>query len=175
MSLKTELTKSSLHAPELTDEDVYEAMGELPGYLDITTDDFRELYRLAYLHAIDRLVGRLHATDLMRGGPYALRPGQTLAEAVHVMAEERLKSMPVTDNDNKVIGVLSETDILRWLGATSFADLLHRPALGLAAVDAQLHDADVGSVMTRPAIAVQGQASFAIIMQAFREMASPKR
>ncbi len=36
---------------ELSDQDVTEAMQEIPGYLDITPGDFRELYRVALSHA----------------------------------------------------------------------------------------------------------------------------
>lgn len=32
---------------DLSDEDIYEAMKEIPGYLDITLGDFKELYQIA--------------------------------------------------------------------------------------------------------------------------------
>jgi CBS-domain-containing membrane protein len=32
---------------DLSDEDIYEAMKEIPGYLDITPGDFKELYQIA--------------------------------------------------------------------------------------------------------------------------------
>ncbi len=43
------------HEPELTDEDIIDAMGHIPGYLDITTEDFRIIYHLAWHHAMVRL------------------------------------------------------------------------------------------------------------------------
>ena len=46
---------------ELADEDILDAMQDIPGYLDITTGDFRELYHLAHRHAIDRLLSGLRA------------------------------------------------------------------------------------------------------------------
>lgn len=46
------------HEPELTDEDILDAMQHVPGYLDISTDDFRVIYHLAWRHAVARL--RLH-------------------------------------------------------------------------------------------------------------------
>jgi len=33
---------------DLKDEDIYEAMRAIPGYLDITPGDFKEVYRLAF-------------------------------------------------------------------------------------------------------------------------------
>jgi CBS-domain-containing membrane protein len=113
-------------------------------------------------------VGGLRAADLTQRGAKALAPAQSLADAVATMADERLKSMPVIDDDGRVVGMLSETDVLRWLGAATFAELLHRPPQRLAQVDALLQGADVGSVMVSPAVTVEAQAAFAEVMQAFR-------
>jgi CBS-domain-containing membrane protein len=48
----------AVHLPEgidLTEEDILEAMKEIPGYLDITPRDFKEIYSLAYRQALSRL------------------------------------------------------------------------------------------------------------------------
>jgi len=77
-------------APELTDDDVYDAMGRLPRYLDITTNDFRALYRLAFAHAVERLVGGLSAKTLMRAELQTLLPEFTLGHAAQVMVRHGL-------------------------------------------------------------------------------------
>ena len=46
------------HEPELTDEDILDAMQHIPGYLDISTEDFRTIYHLAWRHAVARLRAR---------------------------------------------------------------------------------------------------------------------
>jgi hypothetical protein len=46
------------HEPELTDEDIFDAMEHIPGYLDISTEDFRIIYHLAWRHAVARLRGQ---------------------------------------------------------------------------------------------------------------------
>lgn len=46
------------HEPELTDEDILDAMEHIPGYLDISTEDFRVIYHLAWKHAVARLRAR---------------------------------------------------------------------------------------------------------------------
>lgn len=46
------------HEPELTDEDILDAMEHIPGYLDISTEDFRIIYHLAWKHAVARLRDR---------------------------------------------------------------------------------------------------------------------
>ena len=35
---------------EISDEDILESMVEIPGYLDVSTEDFRLLYHLAHRH-----------------------------------------------------------------------------------------------------------------------------
>jgi len=47
--------------PEISDSDIYEAMEEIPGYLDITLEDFREIYRHAFQHAYQKQVAGRHA------------------------------------------------------------------------------------------------------------------
>jgi CBS domain-containing membrane protein len=44
--------------PELTDADILDAMQHIPGYLDISTEDFRVIYHLAWRHAVERLRAR---------------------------------------------------------------------------------------------------------------------
>ena len=46
------------HEPELSDEDILDAMQHMPGYIDISTEDFRLIYHLAWRHAMARLRGR---------------------------------------------------------------------------------------------------------------------
>jgi CBS-domain-containing membrane protein len=46
------------HEPELTDEDILDAMQHIPGYIDISTEDFRIIYHLAWRHAVARMRGR---------------------------------------------------------------------------------------------------------------------
>jgi len=40
---------------DISDDDIFAAMAEIPGYLDITPDDFKEVYLLALRHAVNRL------------------------------------------------------------------------------------------------------------------------
>jgi CBS-domain-containing membrane protein len=46
------------HELELNDEDILDAMQHVPGYLDISTEDFRVIYHLAWRHAVARLRAR---------------------------------------------------------------------------------------------------------------------
>ena len=41
--------------PDISDGDIYEAMKEIPGYLDISPADLKEVYRHAFRHALERV------------------------------------------------------------------------------------------------------------------------
>ena len=48
---------------ELTDADILDAMAHIAGYIDISTEDFRAVYHLAWQHAVARLSGRTPDAD----------------------------------------------------------------------------------------------------------------
>lgn len=73
-------------AMDLNDEDILDAMQHIQGYLDITTEDFRSIYQLAYRHALNRFLNCATADQLMRDSIQALRPDETLEDAAKRIA-----------------------------------------------------------------------------------------
>ena len=66
MATKEESTGSGSGAGvELKEEDIVAAMGEIPGYLDITPRDFKEIYLLAFQHALERLSREVAVGEIM--------------------------------------------------------------------------------------------------------------
>ena len=51
--------------------------------------------------------------DLMDRDLTAVSPGTTIAEAVDIMAGQRVTGIPVVGDDGKVVGFLSEKDIVK--------------------------------------------------------------
>jgi CBS-domain-containing membrane protein len=156
---------------ELTDEDVIDAMQHIPGYLDISTDDFRAIYHLAHAHASERLFQQVRAGALMRAGVEPLRPEMSAADAARALVQQNLKSLPVVDNGNQVLGILTETNLLRCLGAASYLELLFDAVEQVRVPDAACGQRSVAEVMTSPAIGVNERAGFNEVMQAFRRHA----
>jgi CBS domain-containing membrane protein len=152
---------------ELTDADILDAMRHIPGYLDITTEDFREIYHLAHRHALDRLFGGLTAARLMRAPVPALDPDTTLDRAIKTLADSGYKGLPVADADGRVIGMLTETDFLRRLKAKNFPDLLLRMIDSSFEFVHRCHETPVRAAMTQPAVTVGEDAGFVQIVQAF--------
>ncbi len=50
---------------EISDDDIYEAMKNIQGYLDITPADLKEIYKFAYRHAFERLTSSVKAGNIM--------------------------------------------------------------------------------------------------------------
>ncbi|WP_285479424.1 HPP family protein [Amycolatopsis sp. NBRC 101858] len=55
----------------------------------------------------------MRARDIMTTPTFALTPSATLDEAAKVMTERGFTTMPVVDADGRLLGLLSEVDILR--------------------------------------------------------------
>lgn len=154
--------------PELTEADVTEAMRDIPGYLDISPQDFRELYRASATHALARLAGNPTARALMRVGGPALEPHQLLPAAVARMVDQGVKSAAVVDGTGKVLGILTETDVLRRLAVPSALALLVRLSEEPEAVRRCCAGVRVDAVMTRPAQTLAADANLAAMAEAFR-------
>jgi CBS-domain-containing membrane protein len=153
---------------ELSDEDILDAMQRIPGYLDITTEDFRAIYHVAHAHALTRLFGGIRAAGLMRQDIEPLTPAMSLAAAARGMMRQGCKALPVADADGRVIGMLTETDYLRWLGTDSLLALLLPADAGRAGDPAAaLQAGTVGAAMTAPAVSVDLDAGVGAILAAF--------
>lgn len=153
---------------ELSDEDILDAMQRIPGYLDITTEDFRAIYHVAHAHALTRLFGGIRAAGLMRHDIEPLTPAMSLAAAARGMMRQGSKALPVADADGRVIGMLTETDYLRWLGTDSLLALLLPADAGRAGDPAAaLQAGTVGAAMTAPAVSVDLDAGVGAILAAF--------
>ncbi len=102
---------------EVSDEDIYEAMKDVQGYLDITPADMKELYRLAYRHAFSRITSSVRARDIMTAKVFSVKKTTSIQEVADVMAAEGISGLPVLDDNGKVAGVISEKDFLASMGA----------------------------------------------------------
>ena len=152
---------------ELSDEDILDAMRRIPGYIDITTQDFRAIYHFAHNHALDRLFRHVRASNLLHTGIEPLHPDTRLDEAARIMAGQGHKGLPVVDNSGRVIGMLTETDFLRRLKADTFLQLLLRLVTDDGAFTHRCHETPVREAMTSPATTVTGDAGFREIISAF--------
>ncbi|MEE9610519.1 MAG: CBS domain-containing protein, partial [Desulfatiglandales bacterium] len=104
------------HPLDISDNDIIDAMKGINGYLDITPGDFKEVYRLAYAHAIERLTHLAKAKDVMTQKVISVERDTPLIEVVNMLANLGISGVPVVDKDRKVVGIISEKDFLFRMG-----------------------------------------------------------
>ena len=51
--------------------------------------------------------------DVMLDNPTTIKPSATLVEALKIMRDNRLGCLPVVNNENELIGIITEMDFLR--------------------------------------------------------------
>ncbi|KPQ39897.1 MAG: CBS domain-containing protein [Phormidium sp.] len=57
--------------------------------------------------------------DVMSHDPIVVKPKTPIQEAIQIIAERRISGLPVVDDQGKLVGMLSETDLMwRETGAT---------------------------------------------------------
>lgn len=95
---------------DMSDEDILNAMKSIPGYLDITPGDFKEIFGYAYRHAVDRIVRSLLAKDVMTANVISVTLDTSLKETAVKMAAHGISGVPVIDDRKTVAGVISEND-----------------------------------------------------------------
>jgi CBS domain-containing protein len=59
--------------------------------------------------------------DVMHRGVVAVTPDTTAAKAAKLMVGQRIGSLPVVNGAGQVVGIVTETDILRAFAATAQA------------------------------------------------------
>ncbi len=101
---------------EISDEDLRAARKEMKGYVDITDDDLKRIYAIALRHAEQRAARRVSVRDVMTANVIKVRADAGITEVTNLLSEHRISGMPVVDGDDRVIGVITEADVLSMAG-----------------------------------------------------------
>jgi CBS domain-containing protein len=142
---------------ELQEEDILEAMRAIPGYLDITPGDFKEVYRLAFQHALERLSREVTAAEIMTTDVVTVAPETPVAEVAAAMGRRGVSGVPVVDAGQKVVGVISEKDFLSRMGVKepmNFMNLVANCLMTKGCVALPIKAALAGDIMNSPAVTV---------------------
>lgn len=154
------MTESTIEAcipVDISDDDIFEAMRSIPGYLDITPGDFKEVYLRAYRHAVERLTHSVKAEDVMTREVAFVREDTPLNEVAALMSERKISGVPVVDDSQKVVGMMSERDFLAVMGAEradNFMTVVAQCLLGKGCLAAPFRAKFARDIMTYPAVTV---------------------
>ncbi len=137
----------------VSEQDLRAALREMKTYVDVTEEDLKKIFESALRHAKDRIATRIPVRDVMTTKVVTIKRDADLHEAARLLSENRISGLPVVDDNNRVIGVISEADILVLAGMKkehTFKDIL-RNILG-EPVTAGKGGNKVGDVMGFPPI-----------------------
>lgn len=110
------VTEHTEAVPQLHREDFARALQEMGTYMDVSVDDLLQVQTLAIKHAHMRKAQNLQVGSLMTQPVISVSPECTLSEAAHLLVRHRISGLPVVDESNKLLGIITEADFLRALG-----------------------------------------------------------
>jgi CBS-domain-containing membrane protein len=157
----SEDTEAYCRPVDISDDDIYDAMKEIPGYLDITPGDFKEVFRFAYQHAVERL-SSVKAGDVMVTEVVSVTRKTPLDQVAAVMARHGISGVPVVEDGERVVGVISEKDFLTRMGeqdTETFMGVVAECLKGLGCVAVSIRGQNAEDIMTSPAVTVNEETS----------------
>jgi CBS-domain-containing membrane protein len=143
---------------DISDDDIYEAMKDISGYLDITPGDFKEVYLKAYRHAVLRLTRSVRVIEVMTKDVAAVSGDTPLEDVAEIMAARKVSGVPVIDGNGKVIGVVSEKDLLSVMGAgaaSNFMEVIAQCLKGRSCLAVPVRKKVAADIMSSPAVTVK--------------------
>ena len=110
----------------------------------------------------------MKARDIMTSPAYTIRDRSTVGEAARIMAERGIGTLPVVDDDSKIVGSLSHTDFflspVRYPGAGGHLfDLLgtYVSPDTIEEVSKSVGDRPIKEVMKTPVVTLEGDTEVA--------------
>lgn len=99
--------------------------GELLGIIsDRDVKKYRSLFaETKAAKEIDEATLRFRAHQIMTRDPITIHEDIRASDAIKLMLEEHISCLPVLDNDNAVIGVVTSNELMKWvLGLFEFIE-----------------------------------------------------
>lgn len=77
---------------------------------------------------LNYLLSSLTVEKIMTPQPLTIRPEATIGEAARAMLEHRVSGLPVVDEDNKLAGIITESDIFSMVVVHEWSENESEPA-----------------------------------------------
>ncbi len=108
------------HLPEATDDqsddsgistaDLNHALQDMHTYIDVSIEDLKQIYNHALIQAHQRQLGDMSCRDMMKHHIVAVEFGDYLDVTWSLMQQHSIKSIPVIDRAQRIIGIISVSD-----------------------------------------------------------------
>ncbi|GGE06540.1 membrane protein [Aureimonas endophytica] len=151
-------------------DDLDAVLAEYDQLIDVDRGDLEAILRQAEIRSYRRRAGQARVAAVMSRDVVAIAPDASIGEALDLLRAHHIKVLPVTDETARVIGIVTQTDLLdkaAWDRRGPKLDLRHRLRLTLSRGRAP--NGSVADIMTAP---VRTLGPEALIADAVRLMAS---
>lgn len=146
----------------LSEEDIFRAMSEIPGHLDISLGDFKELYLKAYEQAIRRLNRQVQCSEIMTRDVVTLSADDSLEHGALTLAKNNYSGAPVVDSARKVVGIVSQKDFFHAVGIggiDTVMELIAECLTGTRCIVSGLRKGQIKDIMSSPVITATPETS----------------
>ena len=67
------------------------------------------------IYELNYLLSKLTVGQVMTHGPYTVTPATPIQKAARIMLERKVSGLPVVDEHNRPVGIITESDLFRML------------------------------------------------------------
>jgi len=107
----TPISNQSLHQ-----EDFKKAVADMETYIDVSLDDLIHIHELAQKHAQLRRLEQLSVLDIATTNLEMVNPKTSIRDAAQILLEYRISGLPVIDDNQQLVGIVTEADFLTAIG-----------------------------------------------------------
>lgn len=97
-------------------EDYERALQSMDTFMDIEVNDLMTLAERAQYFAGQRATESLKVSRIMGHPVRVVREQTTMSDAAHLMVTQRISGLPIVDDEERLVGIITEADFLRGLG-----------------------------------------------------------
>ena len=142
----------------ICDADLDHALEEFGEFVDLTREDLAQLIHATERHALKRNMGSLRAAQIMSRDLRWVTPQTTREQALALLRQHHLRSLPVLDAQQRLVGIVSLEDLigqaprprlLAWRPERS-ARVAHSMHSAVRHVDSRAHVVELIPLLSSP-------------------------
>lgn len=124
----------------INDNDIQKAMENADSFIDVDREDLRDIFQKASINAYKRRMGPVSCGDIMTAEPIVINSALLVEQAREIMTQSQRRTLPVVNNYNHVIGLLTQADVNKEINQTSLLVDIMRPKPKTVTMDQHIVD-----------------------------------